>query len=425
MPDPLSIPKIRRRRYAIVGGQRPLTGADIEADFREFDAPVSQLLLSHVIGPGVVIGLVVTGNTGENVIRVSCGVAVDAAGRLIVLSSPHGLGRIGEEPDGQGGLKPSDNPVTVPVELSLSDRADQILIVTIEHYEGIVDDGTLFDMVELQPWIRLRSVESVTGNSVVLAVVRVDGNGKLLELRTGDGEFVRKSAGHHVGEIEVYRTTRSQNAIENVRVGAVASSGADLSLRSESGITQVDGHLRVSSDINCSGTINGKLAAKSVSRGMLEAELQQSIARLESLLSETLDANKELRKVNSWYQHALRIQNYRIIKDDGLYLVERERQVFMSEFLGKLQLLPPENPENVKAILRYRAHLQSFLTMTGGPVEATVNLSGTIVDDTIQLVGERPAMNGRGVDKYEFSLNTSLLGTWTVHGQRRTIVEFP
>lgn len=265
-------PTLRRRRYAIAGGQRPLTGADVEGDFQEFHAPSSQLLNSHLSGPSVIEGLSVSGEIGGNKITVAPGVAIDAYGQMIVLSSPpanpgeqKSYAHIGEVSSGGGGIEPAER-VEVPVHVPLGAIAGKAVLVTIEHYEGIVDDGTPYDIKELQPWIRLRPADEFDGNSVVLAFVQVDANGNLATLAVGNSAYVRNVVTQAVGELQLVRPQQSGQQIDEATVATLGiTEHGDLRIASVSGKVLLEENVIAQRDFECAGTIRGSLAENMVS----------------------------------------------------------------------------------------------------------------------------------------------------------------
>lgn len=354
-------PIIRRRRYAIAGGQRPLTGADVEADFQEFHAPTSQLASSHFAGPGVIEGLSVTGETGGGKVVVAPGVAVDAQGRLIVLSSPPGnpgaksYAHIGEVSAG-GGIQPAER-VEIPVDLPLASVAGKDVLVTIEHYEGIVDDGTPYDIKELQPWIRLRPVDELDGTEVVLAFLQVDADGTIAMF--GPAPILkpgRNEAGIAVGAITMRCAVRNGGEITEKDTAQIFSTSNGIG---------IEGAAVFKGDVGISGTSKvGDLEAKAIIGQTLDVGHHQSRT--------SLVGNMEVREIRA-RQIAVEGQSTHIVMYDAL--------IEASDISGprKMQIYPGSmwiGEDGASRVSLRGDHGQGELILYDRNNQPTVRLSG-------------------------------------------------
>lgn len=200
------------------------TGRSMQEDMEGFQLPLSQMHYAGLHGSGVVRGLEVEGQPGNNYLTVHPGLALDAAGNLISLSSS-GKAETGADP-----FAGVTRQATVPVTLPLSDHAGKTVYVTIEAFE-LVRRGSLTPKLEQVPWLRLRLADADTsvpevdsGTALVLAVAEVDDSGNLTALHDyAPGPSVgRQAIGSQSARIQIRKPYGANNRVHDALAGRIA-----------------------------------------------------------------------------------------------------------------------------------------------------------------------------------------------------------
>ncbi len=150
------------------------SGTDLEVHVR----PLEQVHAGVLHGSGVAAGLAVRAAPGTSAVRVLPGVAVDAAGRHVVLAAG-GTAEVGDDPDLSSVLVP------VPaegVEVSTARRSGPCRITV--QYRETFDQQTLDErgafVTRHTPWLRVQPVAGdVAAGSLVLATVDLDAEGRV------------------------------------------------------------------------------------------------------------------------------------------------------------------------------------------------------------------------------------------------------
>lgn len=209
---------IRRNRYAFNNREcLDEGGRFFNQDFDEFHLPSSRVQLSSLHDWGVAQGLEVSGTVGGTTLTINPGVAIDASGNLISLSS-----------DGSGSTGDTDPIQTsVPIEIgveSLQPVAETTYYLTLEFNElEQRESGHPCDRVlEQSPWARLRPVAGDTpfvddGAAVILAQVVINTGGQIAQISTAGRRLVGKTVEH----LNVVRSETADDQVSQVPSGQI------------------------------------------------------------------------------------------------------------------------------------------------------------------------------------------------------------
>jgi Chaperone of endosialidase len=202
-------------------------------DMESYLLPLDQVRGSSLLSFGVAAGLGVRATTGQPGLTVAPGVALDGAGRLVVLAAT-GVAVVDPAADPDD---PRNIPtVTVPaagLRLESAGVSGQRFL-TLRWLEVLRTNIQDTPLLLHAPWLRLPSVSGFQddGGEVVLARVELDANGNV----TGLSAEGRRSAGVVAGRVEL-RAPRVQlgPGLEQVGVGELrgrADGGVELALGS-------------------------------------------------------------------------------------------------------------------------------------------------------------------------------------------------
>lgn len=209
---------IRRNRY-VFNNRECLDegGRFFNQDFDEFHLPSGRVQLSSLHDWGVAQGLEVSGTIGGTTLTLSPGVAIDASGNLISLSSD-GSGSIGDTEAIQTSV-----PVEISVE-SLQPASETAYYLTLEFNElEQRESGHPCDRVlEQSPWARLRPVAGNTpfvddGAAVILAQVVISAAGQIAQISTAGRRLVGKT----VERLTLTRSVSQDDQISQVAAGTL------------------------------------------------------------------------------------------------------------------------------------------------------------------------------------------------------------
>jgi cytoskeletal protein CcmA (bactofilin family) len=198
----MTIPRLRYNRFRDEGGFSPPHDSRHHAeDLHDFHLPMAALHHAAASGGGVLRGLAVHGRLGSAELTVEEGVALDSAGRLIVLSGD-GRADIGAAPDtGEHDEQP------VPVRMPIPSEPGRYYLTMQFNLLLRANEGAI-GRQEQAPWLRFRPVDGFADDaSVVLAVVELAsddaGTPALATLDAGRPDLAahRRSAGEAVGEL--------------------------------------------------------------------------------------------------------------------------------------------------------------------------------------------------------------------------------
>lgn len=219
-------PEIQRNRYADDTGNQASSHSPIhhEQDIRSFHLPSEAVQNSSYYTSGVARGLEVSGVIGIGTeVIIQPGVAIDAAGRMIVLADS-GRGDIGTNPPGG-----QHNEVPVPVALGFGSHTG-LVYITIRHSEILRITEGPFGRLDLIPWIQIEPVADFVPESasVVLAVAEINDDGALLDLQPHRSDFTygRRVIGHSIGGLEIRHSERTGDTVAETVAGRV-DAGAD------------------------------------------------------------------------------------------------------------------------------------------------------------------------------------------------------
>jgi hypothetical protein len=163
--DAMTIPRLRYNRFRDEGGFSPPHDSRHHAeDLHDFHLPMAALHHAAASGGGVLRGLAVHGRLGGAELTVEEGVALDSAGRLIVLSGD-GRADIGAAPDtGEHDEQP------VPVRMPVPSEPGRYYLTVQFNLLLRANEGAI-GRQEQAPWLRFRPVDGFADDvSVVLAV---------------------------------------------------------------------------------------------------------------------------------------------------------------------------------------------------------------------------------------------------------------
>ena len=213
-------PKIIRNRYRVgEKDNRQHSPYHLEEDFQYFHLPLSYLHQQHLHTWGICAGLEVTGTPGADLVTIQPGVAIDAAGRMIVLAD-------------EGMAETADGTVTkLPVELLLHQQVGECY-VTLAYAEDEQPERpgtagqTLPVNVLQRPFVGLEAVENFVDNgaALILAIVEIDAEHRLVQIREGfDGLSNRRLVGQSVGALELRRPATVDNQVLAVSAGTLTA----------------------------------------------------------------------------------------------------------------------------------------------------------------------------------------------------------
>jgi len=122
----------------------------------------------------------------------------------------------------------------------------------------------------------------------------------------------------------------------------------------------------------------------------------------------------------AWMNKALQIKNFRRFEDATGFFIDIPRQVQLVEIIGELNVDAGATANVISGKFKVSGHAQSFLTMSGGPFEQIVSLTGNVSGTQLTLKGRS------GNDNHEFSLShstneNSLSGTWKFNNISRPV----
>ena len=220
-------------------------------DFRDYHLPLVRLHHTHLTW-GIARGLEVRGTLGGTTITVEPGVAVDPQGQLLVLTR-------------------AETRATLTF-------INQTLYVTLQFAEGRGLDGRLEQLPAEQ--VRLRDAPTLDSGSdeavVVLALVRIDGTGRVTALQVQDGErrFRRQLLGEQVEALELRRAVREGERVVDVPAGTIAAGehgGLRLTVAEATDevlLAREDGgafrRVEIRADVQVTGILEGTLASGAV-----------------------------------------------------------------------------------------------------------------------------------------------------------------
>lgn len=303
-------PKIIRNRYRVgETDNRQHSSYHHEEDIRDFHLPLAALHQRHLHTWGICAGLEVSGVVGANTVTVQPGVAIDVEGRMIVLAD-------------NGKAQTQARELTnVPVVLALDglSGAHYVTLAYGENEQPQPGDTTRTYPVNVQqaPLVRLEAAEGFVdnGRTIILAVVTIDGEQRLAELRERLGESTqRRIVGQTVAEVAFQRPVTAANQVSATLAGqlrALPTGGLQLSvanstdlielrgangdnfaeLRIHAHATQVQGHLTLQGalavgetlQVTGSTELNGGLAVDTVTADnfhLLSATGRQQLLRV-------------------------------------------------------------------------------------------------------------------------------------------------
>lgn len=208
-------PKIIRNRYRVgETDNRQHSSYHHEEDLRDFHLPLAALHQRHLHTWGICAGLEVSGVAGASDVTVQPGVAIDAEGRMIVLAD-NGLAQT------QDGTL-----IRVPVVLALKELTGTyyVTLAYAENEQRDPDDVNRIRPVNVQqaPLVQLEAVEGFidNGRTLMLAVVTIDGDNHLVELRERLGEGAqRRIVGQTVAEVAFQRPVTVDNQVRVTQAG--------------------------------------------------------------------------------------------------------------------------------------------------------------------------------------------------------------
>jgi hypothetical protein len=217
--------KVKKNVYYDPPDEYPHSSRNHAEDFADCIVPLGDLHHGTVHDRGIAAGLEVSGALNAVEVAISAGVAVDGAGRMIVLSTT-GHGDIGDNP-----ALGNNNEVGLPVHLPLGTQANKTVYVTIQYSEILRPAEGSGGRLEQVPWLRLQPVSGVgayvdDGSSVILAIVVINAAGALTQLKSEDGAiaFRRRSLGQSLDELRVRRPLKTGNQLAET-VAARLNSG--------------------------------------------------------------------------------------------------------------------------------------------------------------------------------------------------------
>ncbi|MCE7989152.1 MAG: hypothetical protein DYG89_48985 [Caldilinea sp. CFX5] len=214
----------------------------IGEDYKSVNA---QMQLHHLAlhDWGIARGLEVSAD--GSTITVQPGVAIDQAGRLIVLPT-NGYGDRGADPPGG-----EHSPTKTPVELLTGNLGGDTVYVTVRF--SVLPQSVLpgpdtgpADRLEQAPWLRLRTRAELDGDVLanvpflVLAIAEIDRNGKVVALRDRNPDDNTEQARRRLlGETVTFRRpVVKENAVTTMEAVRVSSNDNTLAVGGALSVTQ-------------------------------------------------------------------------------------------------------------------------------------------------------------------------------------------
>ncbi len=223
MDSPIKV--IKHHRYFIDNvSEVTHTSRDHADDMQDFHLPHARIHHAHLHGPGIADGLEVGVTAGGQKLEVQPGIAVDASGRLIVLS-PAGKADINR-------LEPGDPDFQIdpPFELdTIAGETAADFYLTIQFFERLHlgPESGAGGLLEQMPWLRLQPVAGADafvddGSAIILAIVTVDTNGSAtLRERNSALPLERKLIGSSSSELRIHRAATSAGQVGQAFCAAI------------------------------------------------------------------------------------------------------------------------------------------------------------------------------------------------------------
>jgi hypothetical protein len=227
------------------------------------------LLTSHFDQGGVITGLavaIVKTTSGATELAVEPGVALDSRGRLISLASKGGRAYI---PDRIDPSELGDNVLTIP-QITFLKYKEKIIVISIKYDETIIGNDADAE-IELTPRLGFTDINplsdsdeiSIGDDAVVLAVVKVDRDGKLEWIRDSYGLTQRQVSSQAVGGIKIIRTATLGSNVSQTVAGELKPSRFNGGLEFEGTLNLSDKQLLISDESNIFRPIHHYIILKS------------------------------------------------------------------------------------------------------------------------------------------------------------------
>lgn len=225
----MAFEKVKRSNYTGCGELAcPHTSDHHYEDFQEFHIPMERMHHANLHDWGIARGLEVSGTTNDSKVTIQPGVAIDCQGQLISLASG-GQGDIGANPPTESDYVP------VPVDLNTNTHKNMTVYVTIQFSEYLDTNDGSGGRKEQRPWLRLQPDPVLhpsdpdkydkDGSSIILAVAKTDGDGKLVWLKAEDNtvSYRRRIIGQYIEELRLQRSTKVGNKVKDETSGRIGT----------------------------------------------------------------------------------------------------------------------------------------------------------------------------------------------------------